>query len=348
MSFPVPPFTHLHRLTDSGGLYEHAEGIVPRREHGYCLDDVARALVAVNREAESGCADNMLLVQYFDFVLDSQAEDGRFRNRKSADLVWQAEPSVEDCWGRGAWALGATVSGYAEQPLRDRALLAFERAATWRSPWSRAMAFAGLGAADVLAVMPKNASARTLLRDVANRIGGDRSALQIGGDRSALHWPWPEPRLTYANAVLPEVLIAAGAALIDTALVDRGLRMLGWLLDLETRDGHLSVTPVGGRGRGDEDCAGFDQQPIEVAAMADACARAYAVTGDERWAEGVRLAASWFFGATDSRVVMYDSDSGGSCDGLEREGRNDNQGAESTLALITTLQQARRLTVRSL
>ena len=47
--------------------------------------------------------------------------------------------------------------------------------------------------------------------------------------------------------------------------------MLTFLLDTEVRDGHLSVTPVGGRGRGDAG-PGFDQQPIEVAAIADACA----------------------------------------------------------------------------
>ena len=35
--------------------------------------------------------------------------------------------------------------------------------------------------------------------------------------------------------------------------------------------------------------------------------------------------------------------SGGGCDGLERYGRNENQGAESTLALVSTLQQARAL-----
>jgi hypothetical protein len=35
--------------------------------------------------------------------------------------------------------------------------------------------------------------------------------------------------------------------------------------------------------------------------------------------------------------------SGGGCDGLERYGRNENQGAESTLALVSTLQHARAL-----
>ena len=65
--------------------------------------------------------------------------------------------------------------------------------------------------------------------------------------------------------------------------------------------------------------------------------------GDARWAEGVELAAAWFLGANDAGTPLLDPDSGGGCDGLERDGRNENQGAESTLALLSTLQQARSL-----
>jgi hypothetical protein len=125
------------------------------------------------------------------------------------------------------------------------------------------------------------------------------------------------------------------------------LRLLGWLLDRETPYGHLSVAPVGGRGPSDVG-PGFDQQPIEVAAIADACARAFTVTGEHRWLEGVWLAASWFLGDNDVGVPLFDPVSGGGCDGLERDGRNENQGAESTLAVISTLQQARSLLTPSL
>ena len=90
-----------------------------------------------------------------------------------------------------------------------------------------------------------------------------------------LQWPWPEPRLTYANATLPEAMIAAGSALDRPVLLQHGLDLLDWLLARETQQGHLSVTPVGGSGPDDEG-PGFDQQPIEVAALADACARAQA------------------------------------------------------------------------
>ena len=61
-------------------------------------------------------------------------------------------------------------------------------------------------------------------------------------------------------------MIAAGAALDDAALRQRGLDLLAWLLEFETGDGHLSPTPVGGRGPEDAR-PGFDQQPIEAHAM---------------------------------------------------------------------------------
>jgi hypothetical protein len=137
------------------------------------------------------------------------------------------------------------------------------------------------------------------------------------------------------------VLIAAGHILRDDRLLDDGLFLLAWLLEEETLNGHLSPTPVAGRVPGG-DRPGFDQQPIEAAAMADACARALAVTGDEQWAVGLALAVGWFLGANDSGIPLVDERTGGGCDGLERDGRNENQGAESTLALIAALQHRRR------
>jgi hypothetical protein len=47
----------------------------------------------------------------------------------------------------------------------------------------------------------------------------------------------------------------------------------------------------------------------------------------------------------DQGTPLYDLLSGGGYDGLERRGRNENQGAESTLAALSTLQQRRRLPV---
>jgi hypothetical protein len=137
-------------------------------------------------------------------------------------------------------------------------------------------------------------------------------------------------------------MIAAGTALERPPLVTEGLELLAWLLEHETTGGHLSVTPVGGSALGDSRPA-FDQQAIEVATLADACARAWMVTRDERWADGVASAVDWFLGDNDAQTPMFDSSSGGGYDGLHRDGPNLNEGAESTLALISTLQHARHL-----
>jgi hypothetical protein len=321
-SLPAPPFTHLRRLTDAGGLYEHADGTVPRREQGYRLDDAARALVVVRRERDRTLDD--LEEHYLSFVLAAQHVDGRFRNRRGADLRWSGPPSVEDGWGRALWALGTAADD-------DRAIAAFELGARWQSRSPRAMAYAALGAAEVLVTRPGHRPALELIGTAAEVIG------RPAADPS---WPWPEPRLTYANALLPEALLAAGVALDRHALVTDGLALLDWLLDGQTRHGRLSVVPVGGRGPR-EHGPGFDQRPIEAAGIADACARAHAVTGHDRWLDGIDLAAAWFLGVNDSGTSLHDPRSGGGCDALERTGRTEDQGAEATLALVSTLQRAR-------
>lgn len=329
-----PVFDHLHRLTDGRGLFEHAQYGDPRPEHGYCLDDVARALVVICREPRPSPALQALGRHYLDFTLSAIEADGSCHNRMSVDGSWSDESAVEDWWGRALWGLGVAAAHAPTQAMRARALLGFRMAARARSPHPRAMAFAALGAGELLINRGGDElSAEGLLADAVQAIGP--SGVDPG-------WPWPQPRLTYGNGSIVEALLLAGAALPDAATQERGLQLLDFLLEIETHGGHLSVTPVGGRGPGDPH-PGFDQQPIEVAAIADACARAYELTDDRRWLRGVRMAWSWFIGDNDSATPMFDPDTGAGFDGLLHDGRNLNQGAESTLALLSTAQHAQRL-----
>lgn len=325
-------FEHLLAMSDGVGTFEHADHTQPRREHGYCADDVARVLVVVCREPQPSRAVLELGRTAFRFLTCAQGVAGHVRNRRSAAGRWHGRRGVDDCWGRSIWAFGTAARTAPERWMRDTALSYFERGVEQRSPSPRAMAFAALGAVDVLAVSPGHRRARAVLPDAIAAIG------RPGRDAG---WPWPELRLTYANAALAEALVACGHALSRRDVVDDGLTMLRWLLDRETLDGHLSPTPVGGAGRADH-APGFDQQPIEVAAMADACARAVAVTGDGTWRRGVELAAGWFAGRNDAGAVMSDPQTGGGYDGLQHDGPNLNEGAESTIALISTVQQAAR------
>lgn len=329
---PPPRFDHLLHLTDRRGTFEHACLADPQPEHGYCTDDMARVLVVASREPDPERTLNGLSGIAVRFLNEAQTLTGACRNRMDSTGRWTDEPSTEDCWGRCVWGLGTAAAQSGVSIVRKLALMQFERAVQVRSAHPRAMAFAALGAAEVLTVDPDHGAARQLLTDYAGSIAAP------SGDAA---WPWPEPRLTYANAVLAEAMIAAGVALDDSTLLQRGLGLLAWLVDYETSDGHLSPTPVAGRGAGDAR-PGFDQQPIEVSTLADACARAATVDAGQIWPDGVRGAAAWFMGVNDAGQYMWDPETGGGFDGLHADGVNRNQGAESTLAVISTLQQARR------
>jgi hypothetical protein len=120
------------------------------------------------------------------------------------------------------------------------------------------------------------------------------------------------------------------------------LYLLRFLLRGEIRQGHLSVTPVGGRGPSDR-APGFDQRPIEAAAIASACAQAYESTDDPQWLACLQMSWAWFLGDNDKAVPMFDPRTGAGFDELQRDGRNLDQGAEATLAALATIQHVRRL-----
>jgi hypothetical protein len=329
---PEPRFDHLLRLSDAIGTFEHAEHTEPRRIHGYCTDDMARVLMVVAREPNPGPPVRALGRTAMRFLVSAQGVVGHARNRRDAEGRWRDRAGVDDCWGRSIAAFGTAAHRGHDEWMRQMGRSSFGHAAQQRSGHFHAMAFAGIGAAEILQVDPRHYGARELLHDVVE---------VIGGPTEDLAWPWCDPRLSYANATVAEALLAAGDALDRPDVVEHGCAVLGWLLERETVDGHLSPTPVGGSAIGDV-APGFDQQPIEAAAMADACARALAVTGDPEWGRGVDLAIGWFLGENDAGAVMWDVETGGGYDGLHATGPNFNQGAESTIALISTLQHARR------
>jgi len=334
---PDPRFEHLLRLTDRRGTFEHACFAEPRSEHGYCTDDMARVLIVATREPDPDGQVKGLAGVAVRFLNDAQSYAGPCRNRMDSKGRWEDKPSLEDCWGRCIWGLGTAAAHSDVALVRRLAVIQFERAVQMRSPWPRAMAFAALGAAELLSVDPAQRAARALLTDYADTVA------KPNGDAT---WPWPEPRLTYANAVLAEAMIAAGVALDDSTLRQQGLDLLGWLVEYETAGGHLSPTPAAGRGPDDLRPA-FDQQPIEVSTLADACARAAAIDTGSIWRDGVLAAAAWFMGVNDAQQLMWDPETGGGFDGLRADGVNRNQGAESTLAVLSTMQHARRFsTVR--
>jgi hypothetical protein len=336
MSNITPRFDHLRRLTAHNGLFEHCDGATPLPEHGYCVDDVSRALIAVAREPDPDGELMDLAAIYLDFLTRAQRDNGRFINRQNVAGEWTDDGRNEDASGRAIWSLGVAATELDDADQRKLALAQFDTACAFRSTFSRPTAFAALGAARIVEHDPTHAGAINLLMDAAEHT---RFGTQD------VNWPWPEPRLSWGNALLPEAMIAIGASLDLPTFIDEGLRLLRWLITIETSpSGWLSTTPTGGWGLG-EARPGFDQQPIEAAALADACVTALSVSGEAVFAETITRCAGWFLGVNDSRIGMLNDETGGGCDGLKEYSRNNNQGAESTIAAITTLQHLRVLAI---
>ena len=213
----------------------------------------------------------MLARRYLYFLTQAQAPDGRFRNRLGYDRRWHDEPGTHDCWGRALWGLGTAAARGPAAAIREESLARFDSAARVRSEWPHAMAFAALGAAEVLDVRPA----------IRPRSAYSQAAVGVIGEPPAsAAWPWPAPRLSYANAAIAEAVIVAGWKLGEDPVLRNGLRMLEWLLAGETQGRATCRWCRWEAGVRASSRPGFDQQPIEVAALADACMRAAAVTGD--------------------------------------------------------------------
>src|SRR3954469_23460964 len=102
---------HLLTLVDDVGIVQHAHGIIPNRDSGYCVDDVARlALVSLDL-ARRG--DDQIwspaLYRALAF-LHAATGDGGMRNFMSYDRRWLDEPHVGDHVGRSIWALGEILA----------------------------------------------------------------------------------------------------------------------------------------------------------------------------------------------------------------------------------------------
>jgi len=329
---PFPSLRHMAQLSDAVGTFEHAKLDRPRPECGYCTDDAGRLLAIASRLAKDPNALRLAELA-LGFLERAHLGEGWFRLRQGVDGTWTEDRPSDDSAGRALLGLGMAAARAPWPDLRDRALVLFGEAANFRSEHPRAVAYAALGAVELLRAVPNHAGARRLVSDAGDSLPGP-------GTSDA--WPWPESRLSYANALLPDAALSVATAMGKQHAASDALHLLGWLVNQEMVDGHFSFTPVGGRGRDGLQPA-FDQQPIEACTMTEACARAFAYTGERQWADAARRSGAWFLGDNDVRVTVFDPATEGGFDGLEPEGVNRNEGAESTLAFVGTMLQLQEL-----
>lgn len=344
-SVPEPSLRHLEELTDDTGIFEHATYDIPNKKHAYCTEDNARALVAVlmfNR-IYSGQPDDdavELAKTYMSYLLYAQREDGNFSHRldfqrNSHDLA------TEDSYGRAIWGLGYASAHPINENMGALAKKMFKKALprAKKLKWPRAETYTMLGLHHYLKAYPKSPDVRKLLIKLAD------SLVRRYRKNSSKDWQWFEKTATYDNAKLPQVLFLAYEHTRKKEYLNVAKKTLDFLIDANFPDNKM-MQVIGNRGwysKGSKAPALYDQQPIDAAAMVEACATAWRILGLDEYKEKMSLAFEWFLGNNIAGEPIYDAETGGSRDGIAGTGVNKNEGAESSiefLIALLTLRQA--------
>ncbi|UCG69981.1 MAG: glycosyltransferase family 4 protein [Thermoplasmata archaeon] len=344
LELPEINLNHVNTLTDDTGILQHAIFNLPNRVHGYCTDDNARALMlsAMVRQfmpPQEGLLSK-LCTCYLSFLHYAFNEEiARFRNFKTYDRRWLEEQGSEDSHGRAIWGLGVSVSCFDDPGLLSISATLFNKALVAAEGFIslRAMAFALVGIHAYLARFPGDSAVRRTREVIANRL------YEAFNANCLPDWPWCEDVLTYANGKLPHALILSGQWMYNSEMLTKGLQALEWLAELQLGEGHY--IPIGNNNwyKRTENRARFDQQPLEAHSMIDACIEAFNVTQDKKWIDRATTCFNWFLGDNDLHVSLYNPRTGGCRDGLNPDGVNPNEGAESTLAWLLSLTALHKL-----
>jgi glycosyltransferase involved in cell wall biosynthesis len=339
---PALNLGHLYHMTDSTGIFQHANFTAPNDSEGYCTDDNARALilaVQLGQLEESPKRVRALATTYAAFLDHAfNPNTARFHNFLSSDRRWLDEQGSEDCHGRAMWALGITVGRSPRCISQTMAERLFARALPAVSHFTspRAWAFTLIGIHEYLGRMKGDRLAIDLREELTGRL------ITIFDSVAEPGWNWFEEGLTYDNAKLAHALIVSGRATGQTTVYERGIAALRWLVGVQTSQ-HGKLRPIGSNGfyRRKGTRAQFDQQPIEAHATVSACLEAYRATFDPWWYEQAQRAFDWFLGWNDLGQELYCPQTGGCRDGLHVDRSNENQGAESMLAFLLSLTEMR-------
>lgn len=337
-ALPEVNFTHLKKLTDCTGIFQHATYSIPNRNEGYCTDDNARALLVavMNKYAQKDDSLDAEIATYLTFVHHSfNQKNFLFRNFMSYDRKWLEESGSEDCNGRIIFVLGYIIKNTVSNSMLTLVKSLFDQSIkhmrAFKSP--RAMAYISMGCVSYL-----NRFAGAIDIKKINKTFCDK-LLDFYTRTSTTEWHWFEEYLTYDNARLSQALLMSGKFTNNSSYTAAGLESLSWLYNSLYDNEKNCLSIVGNDGwflKGGSKTK-YDQQPIEIPAMIDACYIAYSITGDNEWIDRLGIAFSWFLGNNDRQEPLCDLTTGACFDGLNSAMINQNQGAESTISWLHSL-----------
>lgn len=304
---------YLRHLIDVNGIIQFSQG--QRKDHrfGYAIEDQARALILSLK-----LKDWSLVAHFLSWIKIAH------RPGLGMAMLWNPagefgpkvdhyqEASAETLWALGELA-NTSLPVDTSQVVRDLTY------GLRQSPHPRVLAYAALG------LTKQQASSD--VKFCADRI------VAFYRCHAQTDWAWFESRLTYANALLPWSLLVASQLFPQEKYLDIGLESLDFLLThLKRGNIPLVVGNMGWWTKGRK-MALFDQQPIDISYLVQACLEAYRLTGKQIYKQKAAWYFSWFKGNNLAKIPLIRPD-GGCADSLTPRGPSPNSGAESIICFL--------------
>lgn len=296
---------YLLKITDNVGLIEHCRLDEPNYTEGYCVDDNARALqVCLRLKSQFSVLESVFPI-YFNFLKSAIKKDGLY-NDLNHDKSWQKtfEKNGEHL-GRALAALGEANSSH----LFDQIYLSVN---TKTSHHLRTFAQIILGL--------------QYYRSQDIKLFADLLVSAYLKEKT-LSWNWFESEFSHDNARLPLALLIAFQVTPNPQYLKIALKSLDFLTQ-KTFDNllHCFVFPI--------DKNFFGQQPIEAGSLVEVYVKAFQITQNSKYKSLALTAFDWYHGQNILKVSLINPKTGGIYDGLEKNGVNLNQGAESVLSYL--------------
>lgn len=323
-------------------MLQHSIFNIPDRHHGYSIDDNVRALILMSTAEDLACSDRTAFGAVYAAFIQSAWNDetASFRNFMGFDRHWLEESGSPDSNGRTFWALSIAERQHSDPQIRRWAATLIDRTighfCDVRSP--RAMAFILLGGLNLCQSRADPGKARYLVDHYSDQL------LFRYNESATDTWKWFETVLSYDNCRIAEALVYAGIYRDSDRLKQTASNALYWIMELQlSPDGMFCPVGTQGFGKQFETPHRYDQQPLEALAAIEGCIAGYTLRTDNFWLNAGEAAFAWFQGKNDHGIAVSDPKSGECYDGINPEGVNLNQGAESVLAWQMATRKIRTL-----
>lgn len=317
--------SHLLRMTDDTGIFQHSLRGVPDPSMGYTTDDNARALIAAIMlyDAYHDKKYEKLIYTYMSFLIYAQNEDGKFKNFMDYNRNFCEKEGSPDCFGRCIMALGfALKSECVPLAVKRSAYVLLKKAIKNCSKieFLRSKSYCIVGLSNCIDEVSKK-----IIIDFAD-------SLKIAYEKcSDKNWYWFENELTYCNAVMSNAMLCSYEITGNKQYLQIGLKSLDFLCEKTFKYNYFKPIGCSGWLKKGEEPAAYDEQPVEACTTLVALVKAFDITHNNKYLDMAKTCFKWYKGTNSKGISLIDSETYGCFDGITQNGVNLNEGSESIL-----------------